>query len=90
MSDDSSLELAYESADDEAVVCSRCGRPFADDTLLALHRGHVHADDLSDAEAAAFEAAYDDEQAQIRAFRLKALGTLILLYFGFLMLYAVV
>jgi hypothetical protein len=80
----------YDAADGEAVVCDRCGQPFTSEMLLALHRGQIHADDLTAAEREAFETAYDDEQEQIRRFRLKALGSLILIYFGFLMVYALV
>ena len=82
--------LDCDPADDDAVVCDRCGQPFATETLLALHRGQAHTDDLSDDERTAFETAYDDEQEEIRLFRLKALGSLIVIYFGFLMVYAVV
>jgi hypothetical protein len=70
--------------------CGYCGRPFATPQLLALHHGHAHAGDLTDAERAAFEEAYEAETAEIRRFQLKAAGAVILLYFGFLMLYAVV
>jgi hypothetical protein len=81
--------LAYD-AESDAVVCEYCGTPFADEDLLALHRGHDHRDALTDDERAAFESAYEGEQDEIRRFRLKALGALVLLYFGFLMVYAVV
>ena len=82
--------LDTDPPDADAVVCDRCGHPFATETLLALHRGQAHTDDLSDEEIAAFEAAYEDEQADIRLFRLKAIGLLILVYFGFLIVYAFV
>ena len=52
--------------------------------------GHEHRDELDDDRLAAFEEAYEAEQDEIRLFRLKALGALVLLYFGFLMVYAVV
>lgn len=71
-------------------VCARCGRPFADEEYLALHRGLDHADDLSAAEREAFEAAHESEVADLRRFRLLALAVLVVLYFGFLMTYAVV
>jgi hypothetical protein len=74
----------------EAAACPYCGAPFADEELLALHCGHEHREDLTDAEREAFDDAYEAEQAEIRRFRLKALGGLVLLYFGFLMVYAVV
>jgi hypothetical protein len=81
--------LTYDESAD-AAVCEYCDARFADEELLALHRGHDHPDTLSEAEREAFEAAYEAEQADIRRFRLKALGALVLLYFGFLMVYAVV
>ena len=79
-----------DPGDDGAHVCSYCGRPFVDEELLALHRGHTHPDAVTDDERAAFEATYEREREAIRLFRLKALGTLVLLYFGFLMVYAFV
>jgi hypothetical protein len=82
--------LACDDPDADAVVCDRCGRPFAAERLLVLHRGLAHATDLTSGERTAFEAAYDDEQETIRRFRLKALGSLVVIYFGFLMIYAVV
>jgi hypothetical protein len=71
-------------------VCERCGRPFADEKYLALHRGLNHAVDLSAAERDAFESARESEVADLKRFRLLALAALVALYFGFLMTYAVV
>ncbi|WP_340098296.1 C2H2-type zinc finger protein [Salinibaculum salinum] len=82
-------DLDYVDAPD-AAVCEHCGAPFADEELLALHLGHEHPDALTDDQREAFEDAYANEQAEIRRFRLKALGVLVLLYFLFLMVYAVV
>ena len=70
--------------------CGRCGRPFVREEHLVLHRGLAHYGDLTDAERDAFAAAYDDERAEIRRFRIVALGGLVLLYFGFLLAYALV
>lgn len=70
--------------------CEYCGRPFAREEWLALHRGRAHPGVLADQEVEAFREAYADEEADLRRFRLKALGTLIVLYFGLLMVYAVV
>jgi len=83
--------VAYEvPADRSSVECEHCGRPFAGEALLALHRGHAHADALSGPEREAFENAYDAESKQLRRFRLKALSALVALYFGLLMVYALV
>jgi hypothetical protein len=77
-------------ADTSPLECEHCGRPVADEALLALHRGHAHPDRLTEAERAAFEEAYEAETAELRRFQLKAAGLVILLYFGLLMVYALV
>jgi len=82
---------AYDVPPDRpAVDCDYCGRPFADESLLALHRGLAHSADLTEAEHAAFEATYETETGQLRRFRLKTLAALVFLYFGLLMVYALV
>ncbi|WP_424018290.1 C2H2-type zinc finger protein [Halorientalis pallida] len=75
--------------DADPSVCAHCGAPFADEELLALHRGIDHPDALDESERDAFEAAYESEQERLRLFRLKALGALVLLYFGLLITYSV-
>ena len=77
-------------ADADAVDCGHCGRPFADEELLALHRGHAHPGRLTEEERGAFEAAYEAETTEMRRFQLKAAGVVILLYFLLLMVYALV
>ncbi|WP_459191989.1 C2H2-type zinc finger protein [Halosimplex sp. J119] len=72
------------------VDCEYCGRPFESDALLALHRGRAHADAIDEEERADYESTYEAESSQLRRFRLKALVVLIVLYFGLLMVYAVV
>ena len=76
-------------ADAETFVCEHCGRPFAAERFLALHYGVDHADAMDESQRAAYEAALGDEEAELRKFRLKALLALVLVYFGFLMLWAV-
>ncbi|WP_238717378.1 DUF7410 domain-containing protein [Natronorubrum halophilum] len=76
--------------DEPAVQCPYCGQPFHDARLETLHRGLEHPARISDREQAAFERAYLEERAEIRRFRLQALGALILVYFCMLFLYAVV
>lgn len=77
-------------ADAPVYECGYCGRPFAQEEWLALHRGLEHPGDLDDAEVEAFRAAHAEEEESLGTFRLKALGSLILLYFGLLMVYALV
>lgn len=68
--------------------CERCGRPFAREEWRDLHRGHAHPNDLDDAEIEAFKAAHSEEEERLRRFRLLALGALVLIYFGLLLIYA--
>jgi hypothetical protein len=77
-------------ADADVAECGYCGRPFAGEELLALHRGHAHSDRLTGKERAAFEEAYETETGEMRRFQLKAAGAVILLYFLLLIVYAVV
>ncbi|WP_246983427.1 C2H2-type zinc finger protein [Halorientalis marina] len=74
---------------DDHVACEYCGAPFADEELLALHRGLDHEGRLTETEREAFESAYGDEAEDIRLFRLKALAVLVALYFFLLMTYSV-
>jgi len=55
-----------------------------------LHKGVEHLQQLDADEQDAFTATYSDEEAELRTFRLKALGVLVLLYFGFLITYVIV
>ncbi|WP_440765704.1 DUF7410 domain-containing protein [Natronorubrum sp. DTA7] len=73
-----------------AARCPYCRQPFHDERFETLHRGLEHPSTLSTRERAAFERAYADEGADIRRFRLQALGTLLLVYFCMLFLYAIV
>ena len=77
-------------SDATTYVCERCGQPFTRERHLALHRGLEHPEDLSPAEREAFETAREKEEADLRRFRLLALAALVGLYFGFLMIYAIV
>ncbi|WP_101296707.1 DUF7410 domain-containing protein [Halegenticoccus soli] len=69
--------------------CPHCGRPFKRERYLVLHRGIDHYESLTEAEREAFFETYDAEAADIRRFRILALGALVLIYFGFLFAYAV-
>ncbi|NHN42574.1 C2H2-type zinc finger protein [Halorubellus sp. JP-L1] len=74
--------------DADAHRCPYCSRPFADPARVDLHVGLKHYDVCDDDEAAAFEDAYTGENEMIRLYRLKATAAIVLLYFGFLMVYA--
>ncbi|MDG5778318.1 C2H2-type zinc finger protein [Haloarculaceae archaeon H-GB2-1] len=69
--------------------CQYCGRSFAREDYLALHHGLEHDARLSEDERSAVEEARSEEKAELRKFRVKALGVLVVLYFGLLMAYAI-
>jgi hypothetical protein len=73
----------------EAIRCEYCDRRFAEDDLLALHRGLSHPERLGENEREAFEAAYVGEEEGLRLFRLKALLALMALYFMLLFAYSI-
>ena len=70
--------------------CRYCGRPFAREEWLALHRGLEHPAALDDDEVAAFREAHADEAESLGTFRLQALAALVFVYFCLLMIYALV
>ena len=76
--------------DEPAACCPYCDRPFREQRFETLHRGLAHPERLSDRERAAFERAYLEEETAVRRYRLFALGAVILCYFGFLFVYAIV
>ena len=81
----------YDVPDDaETYDCDHCGRPFAREEWLALHRGLAHPAALDEEEVTAFRAAHDEEESQLGNFRLRALGALVVVYFCLLMIYALV
>jgi hypothetical protein len=68
--------------------CPHCGRAFARAAYRDLHLGLEHDAELNDDQRAAYESARAEEEQALRLFRYKAIGLLVLVYFGFLMLYA--
>ncbi|WP_394351399.1 DNA-binding protein [Halobaculum saliterrae] len=82
-------ETTIPQSDSPAGRCEYCGHPFPTTGRLVLHKGLEHPQQLDDDEEEAFRSARADEEDELRTLRLKALGALVLLYFGFLMLYAI-
>nr|WP_239642025.1 hypothetical protein [Natrinema versiforme] len=70
--------------------CPYCDRPFRRTRYERLHRGLEHPGRLSDRECATVERAVREEDTALRRFQLYALGVLVLLYFGLLILAAFV
>jgi hypothetical protein len=85
---ESADEYAVPAEADDPLVCQYCGAPFATESYMALHWGQAHADALTDEEQSAYEDAIADEEEELRLFRLKAIGLLVLLYFGTMIAYA--
>ncbi len=78
------------SPEGERHTCGYCGRPFAREEWLALHRGLDHEERITAAEREAFEAAYEGEEEDLQMFRLQALAVLVFIYFSFLIVYGLV
>nr|WP_226482013.1 hypothetical protein [Natrinema amylolyticum] len=78
------------NGDESPVRCPYCDRPFRRARLESLHRGLEHPERLSDRERAAVERAVRDERAELRRVRIYALGVLVALYFGLLIIAAFV
>lgn len=70
-------------------VCQRCGEAYPTERLLVLHGGARHPDDLDAAEVEAYREAYYEEERELKSFRIRALGVLVALYFGFLILFII-
>lgn len=76
-------------ADAARATCPYCGRPFPEGRILTLHKGSSHAEELSETEWAAVREAREQETEDLRTFKLLALAALVVLYFGFLITYAI-
>lgn len=83
------LQTTVPGDESPAGTCTYCGQPFPISERLVLHKGVAHYDQLDDSEQEAFRSVYTNENDELRTLRLRALGFLVLLYFGFLFLYAI-
>ncbi|WP_158057399.1 hypothetical protein [Halorussus halophilus] len=85
------MQVQYDTdvpADETPSSCPYCQRPLGSEELVALHKGLDHWERLDDEERETFYDAYEDESEDLRTFRLKMLGILMLVYFGFLFTYS--
>ncbi|MBV0926003.1 DNA-binding protein [Halomicroarcula limicola] len=85
----SQIQTAVPADETPAGECEYCGQPFPTGKRLSLHKGVRHPDRLDESERKAFASTFSAEGDSLRRLRLKMLGVLILLYFAFLMVYAV-
>jgi|GEM_PF-1085406 len=70
--------------------CRHCDRVFARERHRDLHRGQAHPNRVGETAAAAYRSAAESEWESLVRYRYVALGTLVVLYFGFLVAFAVV
>lgn len=83
--------MEYDIPPDAPVQeCPYCDRPFPDADQRAMHVGVDHPEEMTDDERTAFEDARAAEYADLRQYRIVAVGVLVLLYFGLLLVYALV
>ena len=75
--------------DAPAYRCPYCEMPFSKEHYRTLHKGLEHAGRIDDTERDAFQDEYRAESDRIKEFRLKVLGSLVVLYFGILFAYMV-
>lgn len=85
----SSINTEVPSEDTLTEVCDYCEQPFATAERLVLHKGLEHSRMLTELEQEAFLTVRADEEDDLRLLRLKALGMLVVVYFGFLFLYVI-
>lgn len=75
-------------AGETPVVCPYCGFELTNDQACQLHMGLEHYSELTETEREEFREAYAQEEETLNRFRIIALGGLVALYFGFLVVYA--
>lgn len=85
---DPTTEVSVPSGS-ETYGCPHCGRVFPRARQRDLHRGQDHPAVLDDDEVDAYREAAQSEWDSLRRYRYVALGALVLLYFGFLIAFAV-
>jgi hypothetical protein len=74
--------------DETPQVCPYCGFKLPTDDQYRLHLGLNHYAQLDQADQQAFRESYRQEADALTRFRIIALGGLVMLYFGFLLIYA--
>jgi hypothetical protein len=74
--------------DADPHICPYCGFALPAADQYRLHLGLAHYEQLDDTDQTAFRETYHREEESLTRFRIIALGGLVLLYFGFLLVYA--
>lgn len=76
--------------DSVANHCPHCGRPLATEHLRTLHVGERHSEEMTEAEAEAYEAAQDQESDDLFVFHIKVMAIITLVTFIFIYTYTFV
>ncbi|MFB6091511.1 MAG: DNA-binding protein [Haloquadratum sp.] len=84
------IQTSVPEGETPAGRCEYCGSPFPTSDRLVLHKGLEHPSRLDETEREAFDRTYAAEKEALHSLRVRAFGILVLLYFGFLLLYATV
>lgn len=81
------IETTIPDDDAPLAECPYCDRPFASESLRALHIGERHSDECTSNERDAYDAAYEAESDTLFVYHLKVIAALILVYGAFTVLY---
>ncbi|MFC7080768.1 DUF7410 domain-containing protein [Halorussus caseinilyticus] len=73
---------------ESSADCPYCDRPLESEELLVLHEGLDHWERLDEDRREQFRETYQRESDDLRGFRLKMLGLLVVVYFVFLFVYS--
>ena len=82
------VKYLVPDGEEPAGRCPYCDRPFAAEDILALHVGERHADQATDDERVAYEAARRDESDELFVYHLKVVAALVLTFMAFAYAYA--
>ena len=73
--------------EDPAATCQYCGRPFDSDRARDLHVGEIHAEEATETEMAAHEAASEAERDELFFYHVKVVVALGVIYSLVVILY---
>lgn len=83
------VKLNIPQSHSPAYMCQYCEHPYPERERLVLHKGLEHPAKLDEEEKKAFQQAYEEEAERLQSFRLKGMIVIVLIYFTFLIMYAI-
>lgn len=84
------VEYDVPEGEEPAVRCPYCDRPFRAERYATFHVGVRHPEECTPAEREAYESARDDQETEVFTFHVKASVAVLVTYFTFVFLYALV